>query len=742
MTHSRRDFLLFLGASALSTGIGLASNRKSTSLAEPISSPDPTSSTAQAPPITLRASQSPLPLNKQLSDTEQMAAHRTYEVLDDLVLPPGYTYDVIGAWGDRVGDSRFGYNNDYIAIVETSPTEALLAINFEYISPKIWLDTYQAVLKQSLPIKEALTALGGGAALNVAALADSDPLKAQLQAIAKEGLIDMGIGIISVRRREDGAWERTYSPQDRRITGISGLEDGRYLKATGPAVAVFSKANKLGYDDGLGEKIIGTLQNCAGGMTPWGTTFSAEENFQTQVSEPVLADGSAASPEYNLLYLSRTNLDGLGNAFGLAGNKYGWMVEVDPSDPNDYGTKHTWLGRFRHEAVALQVTAGKPLAVYSGCDRRGGHLYKFVSQDSVSDPKDKANSRLFENGTLYGARFNPNGTGRWIPLTPETAIDPVLPSQIVPDDREGVQLVLLPNPDRRQPEPVGVTSDDGIRTYKSKFRTLGDLYSGNSTEKQGAILIDAHYAATAAGVTCTARPEDTEIGPDGQLYIAFTSGSSDREGGPDRAVFAGPKGEVPYEYGWIVRLEEADSEPGALSFRWEKFALGGEPAQGGAGFSNPDNVSFDPQGNLWMVTDISTGSHNAPVERRFENMPQRQLLGVFGNNTTWMLPTSGPNLGEAYPFAIAPMETETCGLCFAPNGKTLFLAIQHPGELNGQRQGGAAEKRNIVLKTTSGQEFLQERQVPLGSNWPGKTPNDPPRPAVVAVRRLDGSEIA
>ncbi|HAG83428.1 MAG TPA: phosphatase, partial [Cyanobacteria bacterium UBA12227] len=164
---------------------------------------------------------------------------------------------------------------------------------------------------------------------------------------------------------------------------ISGLEDNRYLKATGPAVTIFRKQKGQGYIDQLGDRIIGTFQNCAGGSSPWGTVFSAEENFQDQVPEPVYADGTSFEPEITPFIINDKNIGGFGNVFGLAGNKYGWMVEIDPANPNDYGTKHTWLGRFRHEAVAFKVVKGKPLAVYSGCDRRGGHIYKFVSKGTV-----------------------------------------------------------------------------------------------------------------------------------------------------------------------------------------------------------------------------------------------------------------------------------------------------------------------------------------------------------------------
>jgi secreted PhoX family phosphatase len=684
----------------------------------------------------------PLPLSfENLGEGEQIQAYSSYEVVDEVVLPPGFTYDVLAVWGDRVGNSRFGYNNDYLSLVETSPNEGYLTINFEYISGKIWMDSFELVIGKALPFRAVQAALQENKGeVDAFSLPSDSPLKAQIQEIVSEGLTDLGLGVISVKRNAGGKWERTYSSADRRVTGLSGLKDGNYLQSTGPGVAVFRKAEKMGYEDNLGAKIIGTFQNCAGGTTPWGTVLSAEENFQDQVFEPVKADGSSFSPSFRPFLLTVSDIDGQANAFGLAGNKYGWMVEIDPSNPQDYGKKHTWLGRFRHEAVAFKAEVGKPLAVYSGCDRRSGHLYKFISQEPVNNLQDKNNSRLFESGMLYGAKFNADGTGKWIPLTISTPVDPVLPSQIV--GKKGI--VLLPNPNRLEGGLQEYSDDNLIQDYKDQFQTLGDLYTGNTTEKQGAILIDAHYAANAAGITCTARPEDTVISPEGTLYIAFTSGTPGSDGGPDKNIFRGPDGETPYEFGWIMVLKEDDNAPEALSFTWKMFATGGEPYAQGLGFANPDNLEFDQSGHLWMVTDMSTGVQNQPVKSRTvdgQPLSQTKLLGVFGNNSAWFLPTSGPQSGQAFPFAIGPMDTEMTGPWFSADQQTLFLAVQHPGEANGIRQNMAWEEREYLLKTTNGQEFWQKRRVPIGSNWPQGQPNQPPRPAVIAIRRLNQGAI-
>ncbi|MDJ0556025.1 MAG: DUF839 domain-containing protein [Microcoleaceae cyanobacterium MO_207.B10] len=750
MTIKRREFLLFLGASAGT--IALSSCEQKSPTGKITKSPTTSIYTNN---INFQPVKGPMPLftNNQEFSTDkiqpisntssnpQIETYSNYEIVDDLILPESFTYDIIGSWGDKIGDSRFGYNNDYLSYLETGENQGLLTINFEYISGLPWIATYQKVMGKSLPFFEVIKALkfAGEKVIDFQELTDENPLKKQIREIAKEAMIDMGIGVISLRREPDGKWVRTNSEFDRRITGISGLEDGRYLNSTGPAVAVFNKTEKgKGYEDNLGDKIIGSFANCAGGTTPWGTVFSAEENFQSYVEESVYPDGTSYQPSNNPLFIGEEGVVGLGSVFGLAGNKYGWMVEVDPANPDDYGIKHTWLGRYRHEAVGIRAEAGKPLAFYSGCDRRSGHLYKFVSKDIVKEPTDKANSQLLSDGMLYGAKFNPDGTGSWVPLKADTPVNPDLPDVHVNG------MINLPK--RPDGGSFKATTPKDIEDFKQKYQTLADLYEGNAQEKQGAILIDAHLAANAVGITCTARPEDTQVAQDGTLFIAFTSGyPSSSDGSPDKRIFKGPDGEA-YEYGWIMRLTEDNNQPDAMKFTWQMFATGGEPTAGGLGFSNPDNIEFDAKGNLWIVTDISTSKHNREVPQNRigkdgKPLDQANLCSLFGNNSIWYIPTSGPNAGEAYLFGIAPMESETCGPFFTPDQKTLFVAIQHPGEYHGIRQNMASETRQLAMKTTDGREFIQNRKVPIGSNWPSKKVNDSPKPSVVAIRRLDSTAI-
>lgn len=752
MTSNRRDFLKFIGASTgaltfgslVHTGNGFAALNVPTT-GDPLIVETSRASATLVRFIPLRGA---LPLETDgLTPAEQLPFYARHIITDELRLPPGFIYDIIALWGDECGDSRIGYNNDYVSFVETGKGNGFLTINFEYVSPLPWMQTFRQIIKRELPLNDVRTEIGKqnkNNSVNAFALPETHLLKDKIKNICREALIDQGLGVIAVRQARDGKWSRAASKQDRRITGISGLDDDRYLRSTGAACAVFRKTEGQGYTDKLGTRIIGSFSNCAGGTTPWGTVLSGEENYQSQVPEPVYPDGTSFDPSETPFTIGERSLAGQGNVFGLAGNKYGWVVEVDPANPADYGTKHTWLGRFRHEAVGVRVERGRRLAFYSGCDRTGGHLYKFVSRDAVKSVTDKRNSRLLEAGMLYAAKFNPDGTGRWISLHAATPVDPDTPRHVAGN------TILLPRRATKQDEskePIGgyfkITTDDEVEAFKRDFKTLGDLYIGDTEERQGAILVDAHYAANAAGATCTARPEDTEIAPDGSLYIAFTSGVASADGGSDHRIFRGPNGETEYEFGFIMRLVEDKSDPAALAFTWKMMAMGGEPAEGGAGFSNPDNLLVDRAGNLWVVTDMYTTNRAVPTRRDETGKPlaSANLISVFGNNSLMFMPTKGADAGKAYLFAVAPMEAELTGAFLTPDERTMFLAVQHPGELSGIRRDGETEARRFAMKTTDGKEFIQTREVPIGSNFPHGKSGAPPLPAVVAIRRKDKARI-
>jgi len=633
------------------------------------------------------------------------------------------------SWGDPLGDGRVGFNNDYLAFQPLAADQALLTINFEYISGRTWCAGYSEVTGQTLPFAELKAALEqGGGAVDLASLTSDDPLRPLVIAVAEAALTDQGIGVATLQRQADGRWRHTTGRLDRRITGLSGWrKPEQRLWVSGPAAAVFRRRQRLGYDDGLADAVIGSFANCAGGQTPWGTVLSAEENFQTQVVEAVYADGSSPAPSRRPFRFDGARLEGLGNPFGLAGNKYGWMVELDPRRPEQAAVKHSWLGRFRHEAVAVRARRGEPLVVYSGCDRHGGHLYRFVSAERVADPLDPGNSRLFERGRLEVAQLSPDGQGRWLPLDPATALNPRRPKGEIVD---GVpQATVVPKADRSQAGSTSLESDAAVLDYCRRYPTLGDLYPGAGETQQGAILIDAHLAANAIGATPAARPEDTDIDPaTGDLLISFTAGGSDGSERADPTIFRGPNGETSWPYGWVMRLSDAPAQRDGMggTFRWRMVATGGTPWQGGMGFSNPDNLAVDSGGNIWLVTDRSTSSAS---------------LDIFGNNACWVLPNNGPQAGQALIFATGPMECELCGPCFDSEESTLFLAVQHPGEDNGARLEGAEEFQAFELRDRNNQPFQQLRRVPIGSNWPSEQTGRVPRPGVVMIQRLAGGKL-
>jgi hypothetical protein len=707
----------------------------------------------------------------------------TYNVLDDVVVPPEYERYVIVRWGDRVFPNQeeyFGYNNDYTGFIPLNgrnPNDGYLWVNHEYVSYPFsfaapgssedlaqFPESYPLVIGQNLP---------------------SDKTNIELLG---EFLYNMGGSIVRIARADRGGrFSVVRDPKNRRIHHLSGLGinsqrsdayknvtswgsksyqqgDQNYLIGTGPAATqVFPLSS-----DGLGNKIIGTGYNCSGGTSPWGTILSAEENFQAStaffvgVTEPVNANGTQTG------YIAGTT----GATFGFVGEKYGYMVEIDPADPNFRPRKHTALGRFRHENIAMRVEAGKQLIGYMGDDRRGGHTWKFVSSGRVSSPTDKNNSRLFEDGTLYVARYNPNGTGEWIPLRLNTATNPIPPSVLA--SREIAALGKATRNGRTPIRRFGPTEDPAqgsvfqgvditneatiLPAYRGK--KLSDFYTS-----QGAVLVDAFLAANLVGGTPTARPEDLEVNPRNprEVFIAYTDGAPGSDGYPDSRIFVVSKYSAdinaPQPSGELFKIIEDSADGTGTTFRWQRFAKGGEVgANPGDGFANVDNLAFDSQGNIWGVTDMSTSAHNGfdvgaaatplNIDHRVVganspsqidsnlNVETSNLIGVFGNNWLFFIPTAGPDAGAVVPFAYGPPRCELTGPTFI--GDTLILSVQHPGEEVPFTPQQILSRDIEILDLTGSSVFNQRRTVPRGSNWPSNiegNPQGPPRPSVIGIRR-------
>ncbi|MUL37127.1 PhoX family protein [Gloeocapsopsis dulcis] len=727
---------------------------------------------------------------------ESDARLTNYTVFDDVIVPPEYERYVIVRWGDRVfpnPDEYFGYNCDYTSFVpiQGNLNDGYLVVNHEYVSypfsqlaPETSEDvtdtaqfpiTYPLIVGRNLPNEKNRELLG-------------------------EFFYNIGLSVIRITRNNQGYYAVVRDSNNRRLHGLSGLRinsqrtdqykditswgtlsyqkgDNNYIIGTGPAAKeVFNLSS-----DGLGNKIIGTGFNCSGGTTPWNTILSAEENFQASsaffngVTEAVKPDGT------QLEYIEGT----VGAEFGLVGEKYGWMVEVDPYNPNFRPRKHTALGRFRHENIAFRAEAGKKLIGYMGDDRRGGHTWKFVSKGTLVNPIDgnnrKDNSVLFEEGTLYVAKYNPpsdpnqaEGTGEWIPLVLNTTTNPISPSVLASVElaalgtasRDG--LIKLPSRLSTGQEVDGggfdvtITNEaTALPPYKGK--KLSDFYTS-----QGAVLVDAFLAANLVGGTPTARPEDLEVNPRNpqEVFIAYTDGAAGSDGYPDSRIFVVSKYSeaitAAQPSGALFKIIEDSADGTGRTFRWQRFIKGGEAgSEPGDGFANVDNLAFDNQGNIWGVTDMSTSAHNGfdtgaagtPLDIEHTvvgaespsvidsnlNVETSNLIGVFGNNWLFFVPTSGQDAGELVPFAYGPPRCEMTGPTFIGND-TLIIAVQHPGE-NCPFTPQVTLSRDIEMLNLDGTLFNQKRTVPRGSNWPSNIEGKrqgPPRPSVIGIRRKDG----
>ncbi|WP_043097217.1 PhoX family protein [Kallotenue papyrolyticum] len=493
---------------------------------------------------------------------------------DDVVLPRGYRYTVVRIYGDEIAPGQpFGYNADYIGYFPIdlleggrSSVDGLLTVNHEYTNPLLQYG------------------YSGG------------PKSAQQIRIERESV---GLSVFRVQRQRNGRWAFVQDGHNRRVTGYTTC------RLTGPVAgtsAVFGAT-----------EVTGSVGNCSGGMTPWGTVLSCEENVD-EYGAPVTTSFGGGWDNYTKEH-------------------HGWVVEVDPFNPNDVPRKHTAMGRFRHENVAVMVSPSGRVVCYMGDDKNDSCVYKFVSEGAYDPRNREANLRLLERGKLYAADF---ANGKWLLL--DYASQKAL--------REA-------------------TKSDGTPLFRD----------------QADVLADARAAALALKATPVDRPEDIEIHPlTGHVYIALTNNTA-------HGNF----------HGQIVRLIETDHNPEALTFDWEFFAVGGPQS----GFSSPDNLIFDPYGNLWMVTDISSSRAGKGIYR------------FHGNNAMFFFATEGPDAGKAYQFASGPVECEMTGPMWTPDGTTLFLAIQHPGEES---------------------PSLNE----LTSHWPNLNGDPLPRPGVIAITGFPG----
>jgi secreted PhoX family phosphatase len=465
-----------------------------------------------------------------------------------------------------------------------------------------------------------------------------------------------GHSIVEIKQT-GGKWAIVpESPYNRRIHGMTEFD------VTGPAAG--HKLLQTAADP-TGTKVIGTGYNCSGGVTPWGTVLSCEEGL----SDTFGGDPAKAA---NADLLERYGYDG-SDAYGFARfderlqldknpnepNRFDWVVEIDPYDPKSTPKKRTALGRFSHEAATSLVNKDKRVVVYLGDDDYFEHLYRFVSKGTYNPDDREANKNLLDEGELSTAKFNADGTLEWIPLVHGTN---------------------------------GLTAENGFAD-------------------QAEVLIKARLAADHVGATKMDRPEDFETDlATGKVYAVMTK---NKKRTADQVDAANPRKEN--LYGHILELvppggpgKHAEVDHAAANYKWDVFLLAGNPAKAednaklnpgttaNGWFICPDNIAFDPKGRIWIASD---GANDVGIAD-----------GLYAADT------DGEGKALTRMFFACPTGAEMCGPCFTPDGKTLFVAVQHPAENS---------------------ETLEK----LTTRWPDFGADSLPRPTVLAITKDDGGEI-
>jgi len=609
---------------------------------------------------------------------------------DAFELAREYRYNVVARWGDSLVtgtpdfDTRrmtntdwlsndaidaqgrqFGTNCDavqYFPLAAGRAAQGLVCVNHEYFSGELMWQGHRGA---------------GMGAEDRKRWMEQHPLATRFMQTAH------GVSVMQLRR-DTGGWTRDQSSRlTRRITALTPME------IAGPARGHALMRTKT---DPTGTRVLGTFANCSAGKTPWGTYLTAEENVDDYFSgsRSALGAGSdAALVDAMRRFPFRENSfygwDHQDPRFDMRQEpnepmRFGWMVEIDPHDPTSVPRKRTSLGRFQHEGANTIVGKTGHVAAYLGDDEKFEYIYKFVTRDRFDPRNPAANRDLLDHGTLYAARFNADGSGEWLSL--------------VQDEK-------------------------------------GPLNSQAGFANQGDVVIKVRAAADLLGATPMDRPEDVEPSPvTGRIYIACTK-SEDRGVTTDphwsgREVPTGVNAANPRpdnRSGHIIEITEDGDDASSTRFHWDVFLMAGDPAVGRyivdarelapgkvgsqdtyyGGFPDrtqvaqlhcPDNLGIDPQGRLWIVSDTDSKHHP--------------------NNGCFVMQTRGPQRGLLQQLASGPVGCEVCGCEFTPDGRTLFLSIQHPGE------GGSLESPR--------------------SHWPDGN-GLPARSTLLAIERRDGSVI-
>jgi secreted PhoX family phosphatase len=560
---------------------------------------------------------------------------------DTFVVPEGYVAEVIAPWGEPVGVAgsmpawsvgnsaadqavQMGMHHDGIHYYPLDGSRrGLLAMNHEYTDD---------------------------------GLLHADGMKTWSAEKVRKAQAAHGVSVIEVEAAPDGGWRMVRpSRYARRFTAFTPMTVG------GPAAG---HALMRTAADPAGRTVLGTLNNCASGMTPWGTYLTGEENFafyfdagdkldEHQRRWGLRKTGFYRWPEHDERFDATKHPN--------EPNRFGWVVEIDPYDPTSTPVKRTALGRAAHEGAWVALTQDGRAVVYSGEDARFEYLYKFVSRDAMKPGGAKANATLLDHGTLYVARFDADGSGRWLPLQ----------------------------------------------------HGRGPLSAANGFADQGEVVVKSRQASDALGATKMDRPEWVAIDAKRrEVYCTLTNNSSRGQGSNPGVDAANPRANN--TMGGVIRWREG-GDFDAETFRWDHFVLAGDPANEraeakgnvkGDMFGCPDGIAFDPRGVLWLQTD----AHATQMYKgEFARIGNNQMLAC------------DPASGEIRRFLTGPVNCEVTGATWTPDGRTMFVNIQHPGETPSDRSDPAEPAKF--------------------SNWPDYQPGGRPRSATVVVRKRDGGVI-